>query len=395
MIHGARGTGGRWPTWRGDLAFAAVAVALFALLVVRFLPGLMHGALVDPDGYMRLVRVRRLAETGAWFDGTIPRSNAPWGDTLHWTRPMDVLILLGAWALEPFLGFQAALHWSGVAVAPLLLIAVCFVTAWTVRPLVGAGLRYVTMLAVLAQAGIMGYALPGRADHNMLILLAFVAMLGSALRLLLEPEARWASWATGAWAGFGLWLTVESLAPLFVLLVSLAGLWVVKGEVAGAARSVALGTVAVVAVAVVLEHPPGALLLVEYDRVSVVQLFAVALVLAFWAVAASRWAARLGVVGRAALATGGVVVAAAVMLAVFPGFFGNPMEERTPGAEAHMAGLRLGDAGVPGPAKPRRCRPARRLPGQRAARARDGGSRHSEGPRTDRSSGPGSCSVQA
>ncbi len=395
MIHGARGTGGRWPTWRGDLVFAAAAVALFALLVIRFLPGLMHGALVDPDGYMRLVRVRRLAETRAWFDGTIPRSNAPWGDTLHWTRPMDVLILLGAWALEPFVRFQVALHWSGVAVAPLLLIAVCFVTAWAVRPLVGAGLRYVTMLAVLAQAGIMGYALPGRADHNMLILLAFAAMFGSALRLLLEPEARWASWATGAWAGFGLWLTVESLAPLFVLLVSLAGLWVVKGEVAGAARSVALGTVAVVAVAVVLEHPPGALLMVEYDRVSVVQLFAVALVLAFWAVAASPWAARLGVVGRAALATarrrrrrGGHARGLAPVLRESDG-------DSTPGAEAHMARLRLGDAGVPGPAKPRRCWPARCLPGQRAARARDGGSRHAEGPDTDRSSGSGSCSAQA
>ena len=49
------GTGARWPTWRGDLAFAAVTAALSALLVVRFLPGLMHGVLVDPDGYMRLM----------------------------------------------------------------------------------------------------------------------------------------------------------------------------------------------------------------------------------------------------------------------------------------------------------------------------------------------------
>lgn len=63
---------------------------------------------------MRLLRVERLIETGAWFDHTIPRSNAPYGETLHWTRPLDVLLVAGAAPLAPVLGWREALFAWGV-----------------------------------------------------------------------------------------------------------------------------------------------------------------------------------------------------------------------------------------------------------------------------------------
>ena len=59
---------------------------------------------------------------------------------------------------------------------------------------------------MLAQVGVMGYALPGRADHHMPILLTFVGMYGSALRLLLRSAPGRAGWATGVWAALGLWI---------------------------------------------------------------------------------------------------------------------------------------------------------------------------------------------
>lgn len=158
----------------------AVMIGLFTVLVIYLLPEVLHGHLVGPDGYMRLVRVRRLAESGAWFDNTIPRSNPPFDSTLHWTRPLDVLILVGAWLTQPLLGLRGALRLSKVLISPLLFIAICFAicfaSAWSVRPLAGARVRGYAMLAVPAQVGFMGYARPERPDHNMLILLAFVAM---------------------------------------------------------------------------------------------------------------------------------------------------------------------------------------------------------------------------
>jgi len=315
----------------GDLVFAAAVAALFSLLVLRVVPELLQGRLVDTDSYMRLVRVRQLAESWGWFDTTIPRSDAPFGETLHWTRPVDVLLLLGAGVLRPLLGYPRALHVAGVALSPLLLIAVCFTTAWAVRPLAGARVRYYTMIAVLAQVGAMGYALPGRADHHMLILLAFVAMHGAAIRLLLDPASSNRGWSTGAWAAFGVWISTEFLVPVAVLILALTSSWVLRGgDVAARARSAGAGLVGLTAVAVLLEHPPSALLAPELDRVSIVHLFVFALVAVFWVVAASRRASAYGPGGRLLLAGVGCAVASGVILATYPRFFGGPMANVDP-----------------------------------------------------------------
>ena len=42
-----------------------------------------------------------LAQTGNWYDGSLPRSNWPYGEALHWTRPLDVVLLAGTFLLVP------------------------------------------------------------------------------------------------------------------------------------------------------------------------------------------------------------------------------------------------------------------------------------------------------
>ncbi len=315
----------------GDLLFAGAVTALFSLLVLRVVPELLDGRLVDTDSYMRLVRVRQLAESRAWYDATIPRSDAPFGETLHWTRPVDVLILVLTGVLRPALGFSRALHVAGVALSPLLLIAVCFATAWAVRPLAGSRVRYYTMIAVLAQVGAMGYALPGRADHHMLILLAFVAMHGAAIRLLLDPSPSVRGWPCGAWAAFGVWISTEFLVPVAVLILALTLSWIRRGrEMATRARSAGAGLVGVTALAVVLEHPPSALLAPELDRVSIVHILVFGLVASFWVAAASGLASDLSRPGRLLLAVVGGAVGSGVVLLAYPGFFAGPMADVDP-----------------------------------------------------------------
>lgn len=322
---------GRPTVWKGDLLFALVVLVLFGALVLIRFPGVLRGELIGTDSYMRLVRVRQLAESGAWFDVTIPRSNAPFGSTLHWTRPLDVLLLLGAGLGSPFLGFGRALHLAGVLVSPVLLIAICFVTAWSVRPLAGPRVRYYTTLAVLAQLGIMGYALPGRADQSMLILLVFVAMQGTAIRLSLAPDSRRVALATGALAAVGLWISVEFLVALLAVLAALLAQWIVKGaELANAVRFTTLGLFLGVAAAVLLEHPPMALLAAEYDRISIVHVFVTALIAMCGIVAAGPRASALGIRGRIVAAAAGTLVATALVLLVYPRFLAGPMADVNP-----------------------------------------------------------------
>lgn len=54
------------------------------------------GELADSDCYMRLLRVEALHDGGPWYDPVVRRENAPYGQTSHWTRPFDVVLLLGA-----------------------------------------------------------------------------------------------------------------------------------------------------------------------------------------------------------------------------------------------------------------------------------------------------------
>ena len=94
-----------------------------------------RGELFDSDSYMRLVRVRNLMAGGDWHDRTIPRANAPYGHSLHWTRPLDVLLVAGATMLTPILGTANGLHQAGVWLSPLLhLETLSALFGWRQRP---------------------------------------------------------------------------------------------------------------------------------------------------------------------------------------------------------------------------------------------------------------------
>ena len=58
------------------------------------------GNLRDTDAYMRLIRVQELWQTGNWYQTVTSSLGAPDGLSLHWTRPLDILILLPALLLH-------------------------------------------------------------------------------------------------------------------------------------------------------------------------------------------------------------------------------------------------------------------------------------------------------
>lgn len=74
----------------------------------------------DVDGFMRALRVEALWQGGGWFDNSIPRANAPYGETSPWSRPLDVLISVLALPLVPFLGAKSAIFWGGSLSGPVL-----------------------------------------------------------------------------------------------------------------------------------------------------------------------------------------------------------------------------------------------------------------------------------
>lgn len=300
---------------------AGAAVVGLALLAAAHLLGqawsgwfALEGRLLDPDGYMRLVRVERLVETGRWFDGTIPRSNAPYGETLHWTRPLDALLIAGAAPLAPLLGWRDALFAWGVWLSPVLHAVSLLALLWAARPLLDArGLLALAALYPMQLFLAQQFSL-GRPDHHGLLLLLFIAQLGFAARgraIAALPAA------------LAVWVSVEAL-PAGLLPVAFAGaLWLRSGEGARFGAAYAALLAAALAAALLAERGWAALA-PAYDSLSIVHVTLAGLV-ALGALAAARTDRRRPLVAAAAAASvlGGMTLA-------WPRFFAGPLAEVDP-----------------------------------------------------------------
>jgi hypothetical protein len=310
----------------GSLVLAGLilvfGVVLHVLLAVR--PGGVIDTmrLPDTDAYTRLLRIAHLHATWDWHGTLLPGLNAPEGLSLHWTRPLDVLILLPALAAEAAgAEFRAALFWSGAALPPLLHLAGVVAAAWAVRPVWPGRLRWVAALALLCNPVILfAYGALGQADHHVLVLLCAVLALGAAIRAILAPHAARPAIGAGGALAAGLWSSPETLLIAAPVLAGFGAAWWLRAEraIAVQAARVAAAMLGGIVLALAVERAPGDWLSGEYDRLSAQHaLIALLATAAFAALAAIP--GRLGPVLRLALALVVAAAAAGALLACYPG----------------------------------------------------------------------------
>lgn len=290
-----------------------------------------HGGLFGPDAYMRVARVAELHDLGVWYAPPFSRANTPHGDALHWTKPLDLMLLAGAYALQPFLDFKTALHWWSVLLSPLLHLLTLLALYWAVRPLFDAQGQTLLGLMFLFQPGLIANFLAGRPDHHGLQSLGFVLLSGFMLRALAERPARRALIGAGLTAAFAIWVSVEALAPFALLLASFGLIWLYRGGDL-AARGMAIALVALVglALALAIERPPGEWLQPVYDSLSIVQLCLIALLTTAWAglaVATPKAGGGTAMAARLAAAILATGIMAAAMWWLYPAFFAGPAAE--------------------------------------------------------------------
>ena len=292
--------------------------------------------MADGDSWLRLLRVRRLLDGAGWFDVALPGLDAPFGSTSHWTRPLDLLILILVLPLRIGLDLPDALHWAGLLVSPVLHAASALVLAWGLVPLCGRVGGLLGAVLTLTQPAILAYGGPGHADHHILFLLVTAALLGFLLRGLGGRPGHLL--LAGGMAALGVWVSVEMLLVLGLVLTVLGLAWVMGAD-RGAqgnrlfARGLAWGLIA----ALVLERPGADWLSVEYDRFSVVHVVFGGLVLTFWTLAGRRWEDGSWK-KRLAVAILGAGAIAALLRAAFPGILKGPAADVPPDLWALLAG---------------------------------------------------------
>jgi len=118
---------------------------------------LMEDRLAGPDSYMRVNRVKQLHETGDWQNALFLRSNAPFGEVLHWTRPLDAYLMLGG-SLGSLLGsFETGLWVAGMLLGPLTHGLALFRILWIGKRLFPSDLLMLLGCLFLIQPGLTAF----------------------------------------------------------------------------------------------------------------------------------------------------------------------------------------------------------------------------------------------
>jgi len=320
------------PPARIGPALVLFAVLLVALMNLGGLAGwnaqLLDGRLVDPDSYLRLVTILELREGAPWFEDLTPRLGAPEGLVNQWTRPLDLLVLLPALAIEGIAGLppREALVWSGILVSPVTHVAAILAAAWAAGIAWGGRAPWYAALVMAGTPAVATYSALGRPDHHGLIIALVTLGLGAALRAVLPGGRTRDAVLAGAAFGLATWSGPEALIVAMPALAAfgLAALLAEDGRpLARQGLACSLGMAAACALGIVVEHRPAAWLVAEYDRLSVHHLGLALLAGAVFAVAASVGTRPRA--PRAVLAGGAGLAALVALVLLFPGTLRGPL----------------------------------------------------------------------
>lgn len=316
--------------WRNAADVAVIIVATFALhySLARQSGLLFSGGLQDTDAYMRLIRIQELWQSGDWYQTLTSSLGAPGKLSLHWTRPLDLLILLPALLLNLVgVPIERGIYWVGFWISPLLQLIACLVAANAAKPLWPRhGAWRLAALMILFNGAALTYCMAGRPDHHSLGLLLTLLAAAQTIRALLDPDNPRPALVAGAWSGVGIWVSPEALIGVGATVISFGLLWLLRAETARAwarlGRRFSSGMAVILLAAILIEQPPGQWLRAEYDKVSILHLgLALTAVIDFWIAERITWSGPL----RIAAMTVVVLTSTFLLMVPFPGFYLGPL----------------------------------------------------------------------
>lgn len=214
----------RFP-WPGLIA---VWLVLSALLMIRFWPEVTALHFSDADDLMRLMQVRDLLHGQSWFDMTQHRLDPPTGLAMHWSRLVDLPLLIVIAPLAPLIG-EAHAEMVAVSVVPLLTLgATMAATLLAVRRLIGPDplLVLLSPFMVLAAPAVLIQMFPTRIDHH-----GWQICMGTiAFAALLDERAKRSGILAGLASAILLSISIEGLPYVVGVAGILALLWALGRE---------------------------------------------------------------------------------------------------------------------------------------------------------------------
>jgi hypothetical protein len=223
------------------------------LLVYLFGRMAMTQNFADPDDFLRLQQIRDFLGGQSWFDLTQRRMAAPGGLAMHWSRLVDLPVLLFILPLRPFVGAHMAEVVATIGAPLLNLLALMVAVVAITRRLVGTDIATSVLACLLTLSAPAVYVQihPARIDHHGWQI-AFATL---AVAALMQRKARLSGLLAGLSLALYLNISIEG-APLAAVAVGVVGLLWAFDRDDGARLTTMLGSLAIgSAVATALTAP--------------------------------------------------------------------------------------------------------------------------------------------
>ena len=154
---------------RNHLFLIIATMGVWCFFLSEF--ALWNGTYSDADGYMRALRIHHWLLNPTFWEQPILESNYPFGEILHWTRPMDIL-----WSLFtlPFLhlsNLKDSLFIGGAFLSPVLGVLTLITLAYGLRRQFNVYLVILGCVFFVVNPLITPYLAPDRPDHHSLMIL--------------------------------------------------------------------------------------------------------------------------------------------------------------------------------------------------------------------------------
>lgn len=160
----------------------AMALAL-AIVAFDLLDGTAY--LGDIDDVLRALQVKQLVAGGGWFDRALPMVAMPEPYVSPWSRLVDLPYAAIALALQPLIGFDAALQAAFHVWPTVMLVAYCVLVVEVIKELLPSGQalgRPALVAAIIAMVLPLWEFTPGRIDHHNMQLLLFMLLFWGVTR---------------------------------------------------------------------------------------------------------------------------------------------------------------------------------------------------------------------
>ncbi len=278
------------------------------------------GAYIDTDNYTLALRLLEWFKNPTWREQKFMLTDYPFGEISHWTRPLDMVLLLCSLPFMLFYSLKEAVFCGGLLVSPLFLLLTFTFLQKIGHSVLDLRSRVALALLLTVQANFRKIFLFYRPDHHAADVFMAAVVFWELLCFLHNKKDKPIIVAAVV-SAIGLWVAVENLVLFALILLFLFGCYVFFGYSYAALKKFTVVYALGVTLAWLFDAPYQGWLYPDNGRISV--LFAG---IAVYVAVSVAIAEQFRGIFRQTLCLGTLAVALAAVL-YFGGFMSSPLDE--------------------------------------------------------------------